>query len=181
MDNPTFTNFSKGVISGADDVEEFTSGRIYTNSSDLELVHDNSNTGNQTVGIRFTNITIPNKAIISKAYIQFTSIEANSGTCNLQIEGQAADHAPAFNTTLYNVSSRSVHQEEFNWSPVHWNLLNERSSAQATPDMKNIIQEIVNRSGWKSGNAMAFIISGTGKRNAYAYEKSPTAAPRFGN
>jgi hypothetical protein len=45
--------------------------------------------------------------------------------------------------------------------------------------MKTIIQELVNRPGWKSGNAMVFMITGTGKRNAYAYEKSPTDAPRL--
>ncbi|CAN5305821.1 hypothetical protein BH23BAC1_BH23BAC1_24000 [soil metagenome] len=172
-------SFTKGVISGTDDVEEFSSGIVYSNSSDLDLVFDNATSGNQTVGIRFTNIPIPANAIITKAYIQFKSIEETSGTCNLTIEGQAIDHAPAFTTINYNVSSRSRTTTKINWSPPAWNLINESEEPQATPEIKNILQEIVNRRGWRSGNAMVFIITGTGKRDAYAYEKSATNAPRL--
>jgi hypothetical protein len=38
--------------------------------------------------------------------------------------------------------------------------------SQRTPDLSRIIQEIVNRPGWGSGNALALIVSGTGRRTA---------------
>ena len=44
-------------------------------------------------------------------------------------------------------------------------------------DIKSIIQEIVNRAGWQSGNSLAIIISGTGERVAEAYDGS--AAPQL--
>jgi len=40
-----------------------------------------------------------------------------------------------------------------------------------------VIQEIISRPGWQSGNALAIIISGSGTRTATAYNKSPAAAP----
>ena len=38
---------------------------------------------------------------------------------------------------------------------------NERAAAEKTPDLKTIVQEIVNRAGWVSGNAMVFILDGS--------------------
>ncbi|MBC8379371.1 MAG: hypothetical protein H8E62_09360 [Planctomycetes bacterium] len=39
-----------------------------------------------------------------------------------------------------------------------------------TPDLSSIVQEIVNRASWTSGNSMVFIIEGTGERTAEAYD-----------
>jgi hypothetical protein len=46
-----------------------------------------------------------------------------------------------------------------------------------TPDIKTIVQEIVNRSGWASGNSMSFVITGSGDRRAYAVDGSGYYAP----
>ena len=46
-----------------------------------------------------------------------------------------------------------------------------------TPDLSPIIQEIVNRSGWGSGGAIAFLITGTGHRTAVTYDGSAAGAP----
>ena len=41
---------------------------------------------------------------------------------------------------------------------------------QQTPDLSAVVQEVVDRVGWANGNAMAFMMSGTGKRTAEAYQ-----------
>ncbi len=46
-----------------------------------------------------------------------------------------------------------------------------------TPELKTIVQEIVNRSDWSAGNSMVFIINGTGKRVAESYDGVSSAAP----
>jgi hypothetical protein len=46
-----------------------------------------------------------------------------------------------------------------------------------TPDLSSIVQEIVNHSSWSSGNAMAFIIEGSGKRVTKSYDGSRWSAP----
>ena len=54
-------------------------------SSDLELVYDGSN---QTVGLRFNGITIPQGATIVNAYVQFQVDEAQSEVTALTIQGR---------------------------------------------------------------------------------------------
>ena len=44
------------VVASSDDAEASSSGSMYLNSSDLELVFD---TSNQTVGMRWTSLLIP--------------------------------------------------------------------------------------------------------------------------
>jgi len=46
-----------------------------------------------------------------------------------------------------------------------------------TPDLTAIVQEIVDRPGWVSGNAMAFIITGSGHRTAKSYNGASGSAP----
>ncbi|MHC4594282.1 MAG: hypothetical protein ACYS19_04980, partial [Planctomycetota bacterium] len=41
---------------------------------------------------------------------------------------------------------------------------------QRTPNISSIIQEIVNRGDWWSGNDLVIIIDGTGEREAESYE-----------
>ena len=64
------------VAASSDDAEENSSGRVSTNSSDLELTYDR---GNQTVGMRFSGTAIPKGATIVNAYIQFQTDETQSG------------------------------------------------------------------------------------------------------
>jgi hypothetical protein len=39
-----------------------------------------------------------------------------------------------------------------------------------------VIQEIVNRSGWASGNSLVLIVTGTGKRTAESYNGDQAGA-----
>jgi hypothetical protein len=47
---------------------------------------------------------------------------------------------------------------------------------QQTPDVSSVIQEIVNRPGWTSGNSLVIIITGTGKRVADSYNGNQAGA-----
>src|SRR4030042_1089632 len=66
---------------------------------------------------------------------------------------------------------------KMSWSPPPWTVLNQAGVDQRIPNLASIIQEIVNRTGWSSGNSIVIIIGGTGKRTADAYEGVQTAAP----
>ncbi len=150
---------------------------MYLTSSDIELVYDTATTGNQYVGMRFNNINVPKGKTITNAYIQFTVDETGSGATNLTIKGQAADNPGTFTSTTYNVSSRATTTASVAWNPVAWNTVGAAGVDQRTPDLKSIVQETVNRTGWTQNNSMVFIVTGTGKRTATAYEVSATKAP----
>ena len=61
---------------------------------------------------------------------------------------------------------------------IHYTKLYEQAQAdQQTPDLRGIIQEIVERADWSSGQGLALIITGTGTRTAEAFDGEPTGAP----
>lgn len=173
----TGTSVSSRINSGSNDVEEAQNGSMYTSSSDIELVNDGATYGNQTVGLRFTGITVPKGATITNAYIQFTSDETGSTGTNLTIKGENVDNSAAFTTANFNVSSRTKTAASVSWAPAAWSTVSQAGTAQRTPNLSTIVQQIVNRNGWTSGNSLSFIITGTGKRTASAYEGSASNAP----
>ncbi len=163
------------ISTGKDDAEERKSGQVIVGSKDIDLVKSGSN---QTIGLRFKGLNIPNAATIISASIQFTSKTTRSGTTSLTIEGEKSDNAARFNRdNRKNISSRSRTATAVSWSPAAWGRAGNAGSDQKTPDLSQIIQEIVDRPGWSSNNAIVLIISGSGKRDAYSYEGKRSKAP----
>ena len=173
-DASSTTTFEVRIAADSDDAEESPSGSVDLTSSDLELVDDG---GDQTVGLRFTAVNIPAGATITNAYVQFQADEASTEATNLTIEGQAADNPSAFTTSSSNVSSRPRTGAQASWSPPAWNTVGEAGSDQRTTNIAAVIQEIVSRPGWASGNALALIVTGTGKRVAESRRPGPATAP----
>ncbi len=162
------------VAASTDDAEEKPTGGMRLGSSDLELVTDGAP---QTVGIRFTNLTIPPGATIVNAYVQFTVDQVNSEPTALTIKAQASDNPPTFADTKHDISSRSLTSQSVTWSPAPWLTKRESGPNQRTPNLAPLIQAIVNRSGWASGNALVLIITGSGVRSAEAFDGVPASAP----
>jgi hypothetical protein len=142
-------------------------------SSDLELVNDAATgAGDQKIGVRFAGVNIPPGWAISNAVIQFTADETQSETTSLTIRAQATDNAPAFVTNANNISTRPVTASSVSWQPPAWNTLSEAGPAQQTPNLASALQEVINRPGWMEGNAVAFLITGTGHRTADSFDKA---------
>ena len=158
---------------GSDDVEESATGIFAATSSDLEMVFDKDN---QQVGLRFPGLAIPAGATITKAYVQFEADEAQSEATALAIRGQSADNPLTF-TSVNKVSTRPRTTALVNWSPPAWALVGEVGLNQRTPDLTSVIQEIVSRPAWATGNALALFVTGTGHRTGRSFEVKPTAAP----
>jgi PKD repeat protein len=172
--NPTgggTTRLDRAVGASSDDAEENASGSMSLSSSDLELTQDSST---QKIGIRFANITVPRGATIRAAWIQFTSKETQSMSTALTIKAQAIDNAPTFATSSGNISSRTAASAAVAWTPAAWTATNEAAAVERTPDLTAVIQQVVGRSGWSSGNALAILITGTGHRTAYSFDGSAT-------
>jgi hypothetical protein len=170
----TLPSLEVRIAASSDDAEEKSSGSVSLASSDLELVYDGSN---QTVGMRFVGVSIPQGATIVNAYVQFLVNEVVSTATALTIQGQAIDNAPQFVATTGNISSRTRTAASVPWSPVVWPVVGAAGPDQRTPDLTRIIQEIVNRTGWSAGNSLVIIIAGTGERVAEAYDRQTGGAP----
>ena len=168
-----------GVIAdSADDAEESATGAMSLASTDLELVNDGA-LGNQIVGLRFSQLFIPQGAVISSAVIQFTADEAQSEATLLDITAENADDSAGFTTTSGNLSSRTETSSRVQWSPAAWATIGEAAAAQATPNIAGLVQQVVSRPGWAAGNALTILIRGTGHRTADSFEKASGNPPRL--
>jgi type IV pilus assembly protein PilY1 len=168
---------SSQVSAGSDDAEQ--SGSAMTRfSNSLDLAYDTTNGNTQTVGIRFQNVVVPKNASIIEAAIEFRAKGASSGATTLTFKGEAADDAAAISSSNNDITDRTSTTASVNWVPDPWTTDKELF---ASPDLKTIVQEIVNRTGWASNNSMLFKITGSGTnlRSAYSFDGDPNAGPRL--
>jgi len=143
---------------------------------DLDLVYDGPTA--QTVGLRFAGVAVPVGATITRAYVQFTVNDVTSGTATLTVAGQAADNASGFRAVAGDVSSRPRTTTTVGWTPAAWTKRGLNGADQQTTDLAPVLQEIVSRSAWASGNAVALVVTGTsGSRSAAAFEAGGNKAP----
>jgi hypothetical protein len=166
------------VAAGNDDAEEkINTGAMDIGSSDLELIRESSD---QLVGLRFANISIPKGATINSAYIQFTVDETDDEPTTLVFHGELSTDAAPYSTTAFDISQRERTADSILWSDIPaWTSVDAAGPDQQTPDLTALISELINQDNWEAGNALAFIISGNGKRTAVSQNKSQSAAPRL--
>ncbi|MCR9293006.1 MAG: PQQ-binding-like beta-propeller repeat protein [bacterium] len=148
-----------------DDAEENSAGEVSLSSSDLELTEDG---GEQVVGLRFASVQLQPGAKVRRAYLQFTCDEASDEPTSLMIAGERHPNSLRFRANSHDISARSRTRSEIAWQPPAWTRSGESSDAQRTPDLAAIVEEIIAQPDWQPGNAMTFIVSGTGKRIAVA-------------
>lgn len=160
------------IRSGADDAMEGggSSGKfVDLASADVELGHNGPPSNTPMLdGLRFSGIPVPRDGEIVSARIQFKVDETGSDPAAYDIRGEASDNAPTYLSVAGNISARPGTTTTVPWSPPAWTVIGDTGPAQSTPDLRSIVQEIVNRPGWTQGNAVAFMISGTGRRTAEA-------------
>ncbi|MHC5067017.1 MAG: LamG-like jellyroll fold domain-containing protein, partial [Planctomycetota bacterium] len=113
---------------------------------------------------------------VQSASIQFTAKSADDVATNLTIHGHALGNAPALGKVAYDISSRPLTTASVNWAPSPWLSAGDAGAAQQTPDLSAVVQELVDRGDWASGNDVVFIIGGTGRRTAWSYNGNAAAA-----
>ncbi len=175
--NPDYCSTStivRTVSTSSDDAEEDSSGAMDLGSSDLEMIQESTE---QDIGIRFKDIPIAKDSKIVSAKLTFTVDEASTGTMTLNIDGEAADDAVTFSSGgsgTNNISDTTTRPRTSSgsrvvWSPPDFSTINNQHSVTGLED---IVQEIVDRSGWVAGNDLAILISGSGttKRVAKSFD-----------
>ncbi|MDA2923724.1 Ig-like domain-containing protein [Acidobacteria bacterium AH-259-L09] len=169
----------RSIARSEDDAQEGGAGSMRLTSDDLELIEDSG--GDQVVGLRFTEIRIPRGAQIEQAYLQFAAEEVSTDPTDLLIQAELAGHAATFRDVTRNLTSRRRTSASVHWSPEAWNVRDESSGRQRTPDLAALIQEVIDRPDWQEGNALVLLISGSdrGERDVWSYDGSRERAPRL--
>lgn len=137
-------------------------------------------------GMRFTNITIPSGSTIDSAKLTFTcKIAYANVVVNSVIIGEDVDDAATF-SDIANYQGRrgtivgGANDNNITDASVLFNAIAAwtANAEYDSPEIKTIIQEIIDRGGWASGQAMALFWDDHGgnstavaltRRSAYTY------------
>jgi len=119
------------------------------------------------VGLEFP-LNVPRGAAIKSATLQVEAYGDTVGLPGMRIYVADEDDVPAFTSGYpllpdrYDWVNTSIY-----WQPSTW-LANGRYD---TPDLANLIQEVVSRPGWQSGNYICLMIDYAYSNQQYAYNQ----------
>ena len=160
-------NLSIQVAASTDDCVVYYQSSTWV----ISLTQINLDPGDLTVfsmyklggGMCFQNVAIPVGSVITAAYITLTPDQNQSGnTVKTRITGDKELNAATF-STIANYQSRrgtvvgGANNNNITTAQVAWDSIAAWTTDNAinSPDISTIIQEIINQSGWASGNALA--------------------------
>jgi hypothetical protein len=113
-------------------------------------------------GFHFKDVAVPQGAVILSANLNLHCRGFCDNDISIVYRGEAADDASPFTNEGHDLSSRLVTSISTEERPDSWIT----GSFNASPDLKDIIQEIVDRDGWQSGSSLNLFIFNNGS-NAY--------------
>ncbi|GAB3692443.1 hypothetical protein GCM10027592_11390 [Spirosoma flavus] len=176
----TTTTAAVTITNGNDDATEIN-GTVNTNSPGLQL-------GGRLIGLRFASVAIPKSATITSAYIQFTSAGTyTDDIANVVIRGHNVANSTSFTAAASSdISNRfntqSTSAVEYWGNGADWND-GEAGPNQRTTDLRNIVQEIINRPDWNPSNPITLLLdtraNGSTATSAKSVESFGNAAPQL--
>jgi hypothetical protein len=112
-------------------------------------------------GFRFAQVPIPQGAHIVEAYLRFTVDGPYTGAMTVRFRGEASGNAQAFSDTSRPEDRPLIPDMMADWEITAadpWTL----DETRLSPPLTAIVQAIVDRTDWSSGNALAIITQNVG-------------------
>ena len=176
--------YSARVPSGNDDGSWFETGYSLslTTTYDDMCGYPSVDLGLANCFMRFTNVAIPQGTPILTASLYLRSNAASAGTgLTIRFSAIDADNAAA-PTTIEECEYAERTTAFVAWVPGSWS----NGSYYTSASLVSIIQEIIDRPGWTSGNSIVLLAEDGGTttttptyRRAYSYNGSSTTCPRL--
>ncbi len=149
------TTLNLEVDFSADDADEAGNGTVLITATSTNTV----DATNEWIGLRFRGVTITGGSTINSATLSMVPFSSATDEPNHPIYCDDSDNAAAFSTSANNISSRARTTATVTWSST--NLGANGSTRFNAPDVAALVQEVIDRAGWASGNAIAFVIQGS--------------------
>ena len=135
-----------------------------------------------SIAVRFTNVTIPINSIIVDAYVQLAAMTSESNSSvTYNAKGEDVDDSTSI-TSVSDFNSRTRTTASVTGSAAS-NIV--AGSVYDFASIPAIIQEIVDRSGWVSGNSITIFLEGTNTNsqyhnyNSFAYSTDSDVSPKL--
>ncbi|MBA7685678.1 hypothetical protein ES703_94103 [subsurface metagenome] len=141
-------------------------------------------------GMRFPNVAIPQGAPIDEAHLTLRCQDISGATatpCNSRITAEDIDNAATFvdDKVIFDARYAAHTTAVVDWDNISvWLLDTEYDS----PDIKTVLQEIVNREGWATGQGIAIFWQDYDNRTpsvadcrriAHSYDTNSSYAPKL--
>jgi hypothetical protein len=174
--DPPVQTLNLSIRASSDDAREAVStGATYLRAKDVEI-------GKGFIaGFRFTDVTIPHGAIIVAARLGVqgaNNAPRDLNIFNLRYSMQADDNPTTFTTATHDLSSRHTTATVVEDFSLPWTRA--ASARNYSANLAPIIQAIVDRPGWVSGNAMAVLVHddmSDHHRRFKSWDADPSRAP----
>lgn len=142
------------VAAGADDADELDDGTGFDGvDTEVNCRANSTASSRSNGGFRFTGVTIPQGTTILAATLEVVPIDATNDNPNVDISAEDVDNAVSFVTTA-DVTSRVRTTATVTWAEDNI------PSPDTSPDITAVIQEVIDRAGWVSGNALVVFMDG---------------------
>jgi hypothetical protein len=154
------------IAVNTDDTEQ-DGATVTLNSATLDL-------GVSQVGLRFRDLRIPRKASITSAVVRFTANGSDLEPTDLSIFAEQSATPATFSPTDDDLTGRT-YGTPLAWSNVAAWTSGASAAAQETPELKTLLQPLVDRDEWTDASALVLRIAGTGHRRAFSSENAARA------
>ncbi len=148
-------SFSNKVVAASADDSQDLGG---TNTINGTTIGASLDATTEWVGLRFNSVNITQAATITVATLGVVPSATTEDEPLVTIFGEASDDCAAFTTGASNISGRSRTSASVAWSSA--DLGANGSSYHDAPSLVTVLQEIINRAGWVSGNDLCLVIQG---------------------
>jgi len=132
---------------------------IYLNRNSINVAWDKyDKVRKDTTGIRFINVAVPNEAKILNAYLELTTTgkynPSDGMNLKMRIKGEQNATPAIFSTYADFVGRTETDAISEKWDAKSW----QAGTTVQSPDISNVIQEIIDLGGWVSGNNLVLFI-----------------------
>jgi len=157
--------------SGPDDGYESSGGTVVLDGEGIEIGNDG------VAGLRFSDVRIPADAYVVEARVQFHKAATQREPTEGSIRAELVPDSPPFSAAPFDLSSRPRSLASVPWIIRTWSGSVARDLNTITPDLRDLIREVVAQPGWQSGNALSLFFEHVGEgRTAGGFESGKARA-----
>jgi len=157
--------------SATDDGIEDSAGNVTLDGETIVFGNDS------TIGVRFEDVRLPRDMYIIEAIAQFYKATTPERTPTMgTVTAELVADSPPFTTQSMDFSQRNK-TAGVPWIIRTWSGSRLRDLNTESPNLRDIVAEVIDQPGWQSGNAMSFFFTHTGEgRTAGAFDGSKAHA-----
>lgn len=123
---------------------------------DLDMGWEGEDGNIMTTFLRYRDVSIPQGTTIDSVFLYLYAHEDEPDPANINIYAEDVDNSAEF-TEDETIDARTWTSAMIEWDITDpWTMWQKYKS----PDLKTVVQEVINRSGWEAGNSLTLFFQG---------------------